>query len=81
MTYLIHKGFASVVEGDSSIVFIQIVVQGLAVGPPTLGGRSKAIVVIGDVHKPAPEAVHFSLRCVLLHFVLPGNLQNVRLAE
>ena len=81
MAYLIHEMFVSAIEGDRSVVFIQIGVQGLAVGSPTLGGMSRAIFVVGDIHKPAPEAIHFSLRCVLIHFILPGNLPNAQLVE
>ena len=79
MTYLIHKVFASVVEGNSSVILVQIGRQGLAVGPPALGCTSKVIAIVGDIRKPAIEAVYFSLRCVLLHFILPGNLRNVQL--
>lgn len=45
-------------------------------GPSAFGPITRAIV-IGDIAKLTTETLQFGLRCVLLDFILPGNLQNV----
>lgn len=76
MACLVYEVLVSAVDGNGSVFFIRTSMYGVMKGPPTLGHMSRVVAVVGDVYKPAVEAVHFSLRRVFLHFVLSGNLKN-----
>lgn len=71
------KVFVSTIDGFRVFRFIRIQ-RGRLVGPSAFGPVTGAmnVIVVSDIAKPATETLQFSLSCVLLDFVLPGNLQN-----
>lgn len=74
---LVYEVFVSAVGSEGRDFFIFGISRwGCTVDPSTLGDMGRVVVVVGDVCKLAVETVHFSLRRVLLNFILPGNLQN-----
>lgn len=69
------KSFVCSSDGFQVFGFIRIRWWGLVAGPSVFGSIT-GVIIVGDIIKLATETLQFSLHCVLVDFVLPGNLQD-----
>jgi hypothetical protein len=74
---LVDKVFISAIAGVDTKFFVWIRRWRIVAGPSTFGPVIGVVVlVVGDICKLAIETLQFSLRGIVIDFVLPGNLGN-----